>query len=275
MPVRCLLVDDEPPARERLRALLGEADADVEIVAEAGGGEEAASLIREHKLDVVFLDVQMPVLDGFDVVDLLPGSGGDRPHVVFVTAYDEHAKEAFEVRALDYLTKPVRLNRLSETLRRMRDTPRSGEGSGNGGRPAFQRASSPRRSAALGSGAPASPESPDGSSAQTGPNPERTVLDDLLYRRVPQVLAGYLGVTWTLFELAQWLAEQYAVPPRLGRMGLFALLLLLPSVLLITYRHGRPGPDRWTRAEQAGLVGNLVVATLILLAVFGDVGLGL
>ena len=119
MPVRCLLVDDEPLARERLRALLDEADADVEIVAEAEGGKEAVSLLHEHEPDVVFLDVQMPVLDGFDVVDLLPER--DRPHVVFVTAYDEYAIQAFEVHALDYVTKPVRLDRLNETLDRVQD----------------------------------------------------------------------------------------------------------------------------------------------------------
>ncbi len=116
--MRCLLVDDEPLARERFRSLLDEADADIEIVAEAGGGKDAVSLIHEHEPDVVFLDVQMPVLDGFDVVDLLPEA---RPHVVFVTAYDEYAIQAFEVHALDYLTKPVRLDRLNKTLRRVRD----------------------------------------------------------------------------------------------------------------------------------------------------------
>ena len=118
MSLRCLLVDDEPLARERLRSLLSEADADIEIVAEAEGGKEAVSLIHNNKPDVVFLDVQMPVLDGFDVVDLLPET---RPHIVFVTAYDEYALDAFEVHALDYVTKPVRVDRLNKTLRRVRD----------------------------------------------------------------------------------------------------------------------------------------------------------
>lgn len=118
MPMRCLLVDDEPLARDRLRALLDEADMDVDIVAEAGGGKEAVSLIHEHEPDVVFLDVQMPVLDGFDVVDLLPDT---RPHIVFVTAYDEYALRAFDVHALDYVTKPVRIDRLNKTLRRARE----------------------------------------------------------------------------------------------------------------------------------------------------------
>jgi len=121
MPMRCLLVDDEPLARERLRELLDEADADVNVVAEAEGGKEAVSLIHDCEPDVVFLDVQMPVLDGFDVVDLLPSNSADRPHIVFVTAYDEYAIQAFEVHALDYVTKPVRLERLNRTLSRIRD----------------------------------------------------------------------------------------------------------------------------------------------------------
>jgi CheY-like chemotaxis protein len=266
MPVRCLLVDDEPLARERLHALLDEARAEVEVVAEAAGGEEAASLLREHDPDVVFLDVQMPVLDGFDVVDLMQGTVSDRPHVVFVTAHDEHATEAFEVQALDYLTKPVRLERLNDTLRRVR------EHAGTETGPRGARTRSPHHSPA--SDGTAKPRQPSGDAGGLDPDPEHTVLSDLLYRRVPQVLGGYLGVTWTLFELAQWLTEQYPAPRHLERVILFGLLLLLPSVLLITYRHGRPGPDRWTRAEQAGLLGNLILAALILLAVFGNVGVG-
>ena len=104
--------------------------------------------------------------------------------------------------------------------------------------------------------------------------PDRSTLGALLYRRVPQVLAGYLGVTWTLFELMQWLTEQYLLSPYLGRALLLGLLLLLPSVLVVTYRHGRPGPDRWTSAERWTLTGNGVVAVLVLVFVFGDVELG-
>jgi len=124
MSPRCLLVDDEPLARDRLRDLLDDAEAEVVVVAEAGGGKEAVSLIHEHDPDVVFLDVQMPVLDGFDVVDLLPEA---RPYIVFVTAYDEYALQAFEVHALDYLTKPVRLDRLDTALDRVRDALASGD----------------------------------------------------------------------------------------------------------------------------------------------------
>ena len=106
-------------------------------------------------------------------------------------------------------------------------------------------------------------------------DPERrSVLGDLLYRRIPQVLAGYIGVTWTLFELAKWLTNQYLISPYLGRALLFGLLLLLPSVLLVTYRHGRPGPDRWTSLERYGVSTNLVLTVLILVVAFGDEPLG-
>jgi len=111
--MRCVLVDDETPARERLRDLLSQAAVEATVVGEAGSGKDAVTLIHESRPDVVFLDVQMPVIDGFEVVQLL---APPRPHVVFVTAYDEHALRAFEVHALDYLTKPVRLERLNRTL---------------------------------------------------------------------------------------------------------------------------------------------------------------
>jgi two-component system LytT family response regulator len=114
--IRCIIVDDEPLARERLGMLLREAGGDLEIVAEARDGAEAIALASELRPDLLFLDVQMPGLDGFDVVDLLPSP---RPMVVFVTAYDHHALRAFEVHALDYLTKPVRLARLKGTLERL------------------------------------------------------------------------------------------------------------------------------------------------------------
>ncbi len=118
-PLRAVLVDDEPPARERLRALLGDAARagapSVEVVGEAGNGREAVPLVHETRPDLVFLDVQMPVLDGFDVVDLL---APPRPHVVFVTAYDAYALRAFAVHALDYLTKPVEAPRLAAALAR-------------------------------------------------------------------------------------------------------------------------------------------------------------
>lgn len=114
-PLRAVIVDDEPLARERLAALLAE-DGRVEVAGQAGDGRSAIPLIHEQRPDVVFLDVQMPVLNGFDVLDLL---APPRPQVVFVTAYDEYALRAFEVHALDYLTKPVRRRRLAQTIERI------------------------------------------------------------------------------------------------------------------------------------------------------------
>ncbi|MEL6615783.1 MAG: response regulator, partial [Bacteroidota bacterium] len=114
--MRCLLVDDEPLARQRLRLLLGEAG-DVEVVGEAANGTEALELAAALAPDVLFLDIEMPGLDGFDVVDLLDPA--ERPAVVFVTAFDAYAVRAFDVHAVDYLTKPVRPARLRETLARL------------------------------------------------------------------------------------------------------------------------------------------------------------
>jgi two-component system LytT family response regulator len=115
--MRCLLVDDESLARDRFRALLHDAGhPGMEIIGEAESGQKAIPMMYELKPDCVFLDIQMPGLSGFDVVDLL---ARPRPHIVFVTAYDDYALKAFEVHALDYLTKPVRLDRLQRCLRRI------------------------------------------------------------------------------------------------------------------------------------------------------------
>ena len=113
MALRALIVDDEELARERLRELLTTCSTKVQIVGEAESGQEGVPLIHQNEPDVVFLDVQMPVLNGFDVVEML---AQPRPHIVFVTAFDEYALRAFEVHALDYLTKPVRHKRLEATL---------------------------------------------------------------------------------------------------------------------------------------------------------------
>ena len=103
---------------------------------------------------------------------------------------------------------------------------------------------------------------------------DEALISDLIYRRVPQVLAGYLGVTWTLFELMQWLTDNYLVSPHLGRAILFGLLMLLPTVVLVTYRHGRPGPDQWTPLERWGTAANILLALCVLGFTYGDSDLG-
>ena len=110
-------MDDEPLARDRMRQLL-EAEPDVEIVGECASGREAVEVIEKAGPDLVFLDVQMPGMDGFSVLDRV--SPGRLPSVVFVTAHDEHALKAFGVHALDYLLKPFDGERLRESLQRVR-----------------------------------------------------------------------------------------------------------------------------------------------------------
>lgn len=113
--MRVILVDDELLARTVLREFLG-THADVEIVAECANGFEAVTAIAELAPDLVFLDIQMPKLDGFDVVEL----AGAKTHYVFVTAYDRFALRAFEVHALDYLLKPFGAERLAQALAHVR-----------------------------------------------------------------------------------------------------------------------------------------------------------
>jgi two-component system, LytTR family, response regulator len=113
--IRALLVDDETPARERLRRMLAGFE-DVQIVGEAGDGSRAVEMIEKQKPDLVLLDIQMPGLDGFGVLEALE----DPPAVIFVTAYDEYAIRAFEVHALDYLLKPFSQERLENAIHRAR-----------------------------------------------------------------------------------------------------------------------------------------------------------
>ncbi len=118
MKLRAIIVDDERMARTRLRRML-EQDPDVEIVAECADGLAAVSAVQEESPDLLLLDIQMPGMDGFGVLDAL---GPDRtPEVVFVTAYDEHAIHAFEEHALDYLMKPVSPERFTKMLARVRE----------------------------------------------------------------------------------------------------------------------------------------------------------
>jgi two-component system LytT family response regulator len=115
--IRTVIVDDEPLARTNLTMLLRR-HPEIEIVAECGSGREALSVIRVGKPDLVFLDVQMPEYDGFDVLEML---GGNAPCVIFVTAYDSYALRAFEVGALDYLLKPFDNARFERTLERAKE----------------------------------------------------------------------------------------------------------------------------------------------------------
>jgi two-component system, LytTR family, response regulator len=118
MRIRTLIVDDEPLARRRLRAFL-RPEAEVEIVGECGNGPAAVESIRQLKPQLVFLDVQMPGMDGFEVLQSL--APRDRPIVIFVTAYDQYAVQAFEERALDYLLKPFAKQRFEDTMARVRE----------------------------------------------------------------------------------------------------------------------------------------------------------
>jgi two-component system LytT family response regulator len=113
--MRTIIVDDEALARAVLREHLN-AHADVEIVAECANGFEAVKAIAERAPDLVFLDIQMPKLDGFEVVEL----AGAKTHYVFVTAYDQFALRAFDVHALDYLLKPFSAERLAQALAHVR-----------------------------------------------------------------------------------------------------------------------------------------------------------
>jgi two-component system, LytTR family, response regulator len=116
--IRALIVDDEPLARERIRTLL-EGESDIESVAECGDGLSAISLIERERPDLLFLDIQMPELDGFHVLEALRNAL-PLPAVIFVTAYDKYALRAFEVHALDYLLKPFDRERFSRAVERAR-----------------------------------------------------------------------------------------------------------------------------------------------------------
>ncbi len=117
--IRILIADDEAPARARLRQLL-KGNTDFEITAECSNGREAVQAILEQKPDLVFLDVQMPMLSGLDVCEAI-SSAPKLPLIIFVTAYDEYALKAFEFHAIDYLLKPFDRERFQKTLEHVRD----------------------------------------------------------------------------------------------------------------------------------------------------------
>ncbi len=115
--IRVLIIDDERPARRKIRRFL-ESEPDIEVAGEACDGREAIAVIQSEKPDLIFLDVQMPGLDGFGVIDAVDAQ--PMPQVVFVTAHDQFALRAFEVHALDYLLKPFDLERFRKILSRAR-----------------------------------------------------------------------------------------------------------------------------------------------------------
>jgi two-component system LytT family response regulator len=121
--LRTVIVDDEPHARAKLRRFL-QSDGRLELVGEAGDGMEALTVLEHTRPDLLFLDIQMPELDGFGVLEELDPTVD--PRVVFVTAHDQHALRAFEVRALDYLLKPVDPERFAEAVDRAVEAHRTG-----------------------------------------------------------------------------------------------------------------------------------------------------
>ena len=123
-PLRILLVDDEPLARDRLRVLLGDlaVQRPTEVVGEAANGLEALAVIRQHSVDVVLADIRMPGMDGIELASHL-GRLEKPPAVIFTTAYDNYAVQAFDLNAIDYLLKPVRAQRLLAALQKVPGSP--------------------------------------------------------------------------------------------------------------------------------------------------------
>src|SRR5271156_3319767 len=119
MPLSAIIVDDEQLARDELAYLLKNLD-DVNVVAQGKNGLEAINLIREHNPDIVFLDVQMPGLDGFGVIKKLLDRKVPLPKIVFATAFDQYAVKAFEVNAVDYILKPFDKKRVAQSVQRAR-----------------------------------------------------------------------------------------------------------------------------------------------------------
>jgi len=119
VPLSAVIVDDEQLARDELSYLLKSMD-DIDIVAQGGNGLEAINLIKEHSPDLVFLDVQMPGLDGFGVIKKLLDRKVPLPQIIFATAFDQYAVKAFEVSALDYILKPFDKKRITQAIEKVR-----------------------------------------------------------------------------------------------------------------------------------------------------------
>src|ERR1700747_2775361 len=119
MPINVIIVDDEKPARDELAYLL-KSFQEISLIGQGKNGVEAMALIKEHSPDLVFLDVQMPGLDGFGVLKKLVERKVKVPHVVFATAFDHYAVQAFDVNAVDYVLKPFDKARISKAIQRAR-----------------------------------------------------------------------------------------------------------------------------------------------------------
>ena len=117
MPIRALIVDDEPLARKRIYDLLRQ-DKEITVIGECGSGSAAMELLERDKPDLLFLDIQMPEVDGFELLDALEGAV---PAVIFVTAYDKYALRAFDAQAVDYLLKPFNESRFQQALHRAKE----------------------------------------------------------------------------------------------------------------------------------------------------------
>jgi len=117
MPINTVIIDDERPARDELAYLL-KSFPEINVIAQGKNGIEAVALIKEHNPDLVFLDVQMPGLDGFGVIKKLAERKLPRPQIIFATAYDQYAVEAFEVNAVDYVLKPFDKSRIAKAIQR-------------------------------------------------------------------------------------------------------------------------------------------------------------
>jgi two-component system, LytTR family, response regulator LytT len=113
MPIKVVLVEDEPPSLDRMKSLLS-TFADIQIIGQAVDGKSAVDTINQQQPDLVFLDVQLPVFNGFEVLQKLE----HKPHIIFVTAFDQYAIKAFEENAIDYLLKPISRDRLAEAIGR-------------------------------------------------------------------------------------------------------------------------------------------------------------
>ena len=119
--ITALIADDEPLLREQLKLRLSKLWPELKLVAEAVNGAQALALFEEHQPEIVFLDIHMPVMTGLDAARLIGRGREKRAHIVFVTAYDEHAVEAFERGAIDYVLKPFNEARLAETVLRLKE----------------------------------------------------------------------------------------------------------------------------------------------------------